>query len=113
MEDVSLPSKFPPLRTQTELSDRYTVAVWWALSIGPVLVFGGYHIERLIESGDIKNYSDAAKKIGVTRTRMTQIRNLLNLSPRIQEAILLGKITHSERQLRGITEVPDWERQGI
>ena len=72
-----------------------------------------YYIERLIEAGDIKNYSDAARKIGVTRTRMTQIRNLLNLSPRIQEAILLGKSTISERQLRGFAEVADWGRQGI
>ena len=72
-----------------------------------------YYIERLIESGDIKNYSEAAQKIGVTRTRMTQIRNLLNLSPRIQEAIILGKCRISERQLRGITEVADWGRQGI
>jgi len=72
-----------------------------------------YYIERLIESGDIKNYSEAAQKIGVTRTRMTQIRNLLNLSPRIQETILLGESRISERQLRGITDIPDWNRQEI
>ena len=72
-----------------------------------------YYIERLIESGDIKNYSVAARKIGVTRTRMTQIRNLLNLSPRIQESILLEECKISERQLRKITDIPDWNRQEI
>lgn len=53
----------------------------------------------------------------VTRARLTQIMNLLNLAPDIQEAILhlprveRGRDPITERQLRPIAAVVDWERQ--
>ena len=53
----------------------------------------------------------------VTRARMTQIMNLLQLAPDIQEELLFlprierGDALVHERQLRPIAAVPDWQKQ--
>ena len=51
-----------------------------------------YLVERLIENGAIRDYAEAARGIGISRARMSQLVNLLNLSVKNQEAILLGKL---------------------
>ncbi len=67
-----------------------------------------HHVERLVEQGSVKSYADAARQLGVSRARMAQITNLLNLSPRMQESLLLGKVYVSERELRQMVANPDW-----
>ena len=63
----------------------------------------------------MRDLADAARAIGVTRARMTQIMNLLLLAPEIQEAILdlrsatSGRDPVSERALRRIVAEPDWD----
>ncbi len=55
-----------------------------------------------------------AHQLAVTRARITQLVNLLLLSPQIQGTILIEphRVQHlSERQLRPITEEPDWQKQ--
>jgi hypothetical protein len=53
----------------------------------------------------------------VTRARVTQIMNLLNLAPDIQKDILFlprtasGRDHVSEWQVRHITAEPDWRKQ--
>lgn len=48
---------------------------------------------------------------------MTQIMDLLNLAPDLQEALLFlppvesGKDTVTERQLRSVTAETDWKKQ--
>lgn len=74
-------------------------------------------MQRLIDSGDVRDYAELARLGHVTRARMTQIMNLLNLAPDIQEEILflppveLGRDPIRELQLRPITLVPDWRKQ--
>ena len=76
-----------------------------------------HRIDGMIRVGELRNLADAARSIGVTRARMTQIMNLLLLAPEIQEAILnLPLVTNgrdpvSERQLRPIAAESDWVRQ--
>ena len=76
-----------------------------------------HKIDGMIRVGELRDLADAARSIGVTRARMTQIMNLLLLAPEIQEAILdLSLVTNgsdpvSERALRGIVAEPNWERQ--
>ncbi len=70
-----------------------------------------YKIERLVEAGELRDYADAARTLGMTRARLTQIVNLRWLTPRIQEAIIEGKISASERDLRSTACNPVWERQ--
>jgi hypothetical protein len=73
--------------------------------------------EELVRSGEVTDYADLARLGHVTRARMTQIMNLLNLAPSIQEELLfLPRMTHgrdpvSERDLRPISAVTAWNKQ--
>lgn len=74
-------------------------------------------MQRLIDSGTVRDYAELARLGHVTRARVTQIMNLLCLAPDIQEAILFlppidsGRDPIRELQLRPITLVPDWRKQ--
>ncbi len=59
-----------------------------------------HYIEKLIEEGRLRNYAEAATMLGVTRTRVSQLMDLVLLPADLQEAVLLGKTCSSERQLR-------------
>jgi len=73
--------------------------------------------ERLVKRGDIQDYADLARLGYVTRARITQIMNLLNLAPDIQEEILFlpntmkGRDPILEKDLRPVAAVPHWSRQ--
>ena len=78
-----------------------------------------HRIEGMIRSGEIRDWAEAARLVGVTRARMTQIANLLLLAPEIQEAILdvprvvKGSDQITERQLRETVSQVDWSEQRI
>jgi Arc/MetJ-type ribon-helix-helix transcriptional regulator len=62
-------------------------------------------IERQIQAGAFKDYSDVARHHGLTRARVTQLLDLTLLAPDLQEQILLAEAVDglepmSERQLR-------------
>ena len=38
-----------------------------------------HYVERLVEQGTVASYADAARQLGVSRARMSQILNLLTL----------------------------------
>lgn len=73
--------------------------------------------ERLIREGAIKDYAALARLGHVSRGRITQIMDLLNLAPDIQAAILYlprtteGRDPITEPQVRPITRIPDWRKQ--
>ena len=67
-----------------------------------------YHVERLIEAGAIPDYATAARSLGVTRARLTQLMNLLLLIPEIQQQVLLGCQRNTERALRRIAQEAEW-----
>ncbi|MBI3865339.1 MAG: hypothetical protein HY290_25980 [Planctomycetia bacterium] len=76
-----------------------------------------HRFEKLIRDGEVRDYADLARLGHVTRARLTQIMNLLNLAPDIQEEILFlpavtaGKDPIRERQMRPIMAEPDWQKQ--
>jgi DNA-binding transcriptional regulator YdaS (Cro superfamily) len=70
-----------------------------------------HYLEQLIESGAIKDYAAAARLLGVTRARLNQVVDLLNLAPALQEAILAGELAVSERGLRAVVREIEWGRQ--
>ena len=70
-----------------------------------------HYIERQIEDGTIPVYAAAARALGVTRARLTQIMNLLLLAPTIQERIAVGELVLTERALRRVVLEPDWDEQ--
>ena len=65
----------------------------------------------------ISDYAAAAELGHVTRARMSQITNLLNLAPDIQEAILFlppvesGRDPITEREIRSVLASIDWSEQ--
>lgn len=73
--------------------------------------------DELIRSGEITDQADLARLGHVSRARVTQIMNLLNLAPDIQEEILFLPRTTSGRDpvrdhmIRPIAVVLDWEKQ--
>jgi len=67
-----------------------------------------HHIEALIESGELRDYAHAARLLGITRARMTQIVNLRFLPIALQEDVLLGRVKSSERALRAALKEPVW-----
>lgn len=73
--------------------------------------------DGMIREGAVTDYADLARLGLVTRARMTQIMNLLNLAPDIQEEILFlprngaGKDPVAERNLRPLVAVASWNRQ--
>ena len=71
--------------------------------------------ERLVQDESIDSYAELARLGHVTRARMTQIMNLLNLAPDIQEQILfLSPATGlNERNLRPVVHCIDWNEQRI
>ena len=68
--------------------------------------------QRMVDAGELRDYADIARLGYVSRARVTQIMNLLNLAPDIQEALLFPTpILPTERQLRRLTAVVDWAEQ--
>jgi hypothetical protein len=65
----------------------------------------------MIRAGEIRDWAEASRLVGVTRARMTQIANLLLLAPEIQEALLGGHGQVTERDLRRVLRHSDWELQ--
>jgi len=74
-------------------------------------------LDGLVRSGAVTGYAEIARLGHVSRARMTQIMNLLNLAPDIQEGILFlprtehGRDPVRERHVRPIAAVPDWRKQ--
>ncbi|MBK8100634.1 MAG: hypothetical protein IPK26_26390 [Planctomycetes bacterium] len=61
-----------------------------------------HHIEALIERGDLRDYAAAARRLGLSRARLTQICDLALLAPDIQAAVLLGRVEPRDRHLRAV-----------
>ena len=71
------------------------------------------HFDELIRKGTVRDYADLAKLGGVTRARITQIMNLLNLPPQIQEWLLFLPGTRSGREMRAFCDLQDWIEQPL
>jgi hypothetical protein len=73
--------------------------------------------DALIRQGAVRDYAELARMGGVSRARISQVMDLLNLAPEIQEAVLLlprtvaGQDPVTERKVRSVTCELDWSRQ--
>jgi hypothetical protein len=74
-------------------------------------------MERSVREGEVSDYAALAALGPISRPRMSQIMNLTNLAPDIQETLLLlpktmaGRDLITERQLRQIAQTMDWSLQ--
>jgi AraC-like DNA-binding protein len=75
-----------------------------------------YQIKQYLEENPNKTASAIASWLGYSPSRVSQLLNLLSLSPQIQEEILLSEDSKiysiPEHKIRGITKEKDFERQG-
>jgi hypothetical protein len=72
--------------------------------------------QDMIDRGEIRDYAELARLGYVSRARVTQIMNLLNLAPKIQEDILclppaFGRGPVTERHLRELSAIIEWGEQ--
>ena len=66
-----------------------------------------------LADGSIRSFKEAVELLGVSQSRASQILRLLNLSPAIQEAVLMGESGATESRLRRVAEEVEWGRQGL
>ncbi len=84
---------------------------------GARLLALAHKIQRNIHAGIYADLADAARRLGLTRARVTQIVNLTLLAPAIQEQILAlppvttGRERITERALRRIVAEAEWAKQ--
>jgi len=95
----------PPVRPPVRRHAR--VAIMLALA---------HIIETFICQGQLRDQADAARRLGVTRARITQLLALLQLAPDLQERVLFleavdGIEPLTERALRPISHVRSWPDQ--
>jgi hypothetical protein len=73
--------------------------------------------DEMIRAGEVRDYADLARFGHLSRPRITQIMNSLNLAPQIQEASLLPnagpnlRLPITERGLRQVARSVAWEDQ--
>jgi hypothetical protein len=71
--------------------------------------------QEMVLRGEVRDYADLARLGYVTRARITQIMNMLNLAPDIQEEILGtdGLVIKNipERRIRLISQLVSWKYQ--
>jgi len=72
--------------------------------------------QAMVDRGEVRDYADLARLGFVSRARITQIMNLINLAPDIQEELLTSAPlqvddTIPERSLRQVTAVVEWSHQ--
>jgi hypothetical protein len=75
-----------------------------------------HHLQKAIDDGAVADRAAVARKLGLTRARVTQLLDLLLLAPDLQLAVLAmeaidGVEPSSERPLRRIAHEPIWGRQ--
>lgn len=68
--------------------------------------------QGLVDGGEMRDYADIARLGYVTRARVTQVMNLSNLAPDIQENLLFPDgLLPPERRLRKLASEVDWDAQ--
>lgn len=73
-------------------------------------------LKQAIDRGEYKDYADAARQIGLTRARVSQLMDLTLLASSIQEEILFlervdGIEPVTERGLRNVVKCAGWVAQ--
>lgn len=72
--------------------------------------------QEVVDRGEVRDYADLARLGFVTRARITQIMNLLNLAPDIQEQLLtpstlVAEAAAPECGMRPVAAVVGWGQQ--
>ena len=81
-----------------------------------VMLALAHKIRQAIDRGEIKDQAEAARMLGLTRARITQMIDLTFLSPSVQEDLLfleagIAAEPETERGLRRLVNVASWANQ--
>ena len=104
------PLLFPDKKPGTKIKKRRSVLSttnWYQKAL---------KYQRMLHSGIVKSKAELARKEGLSRARVTQILNLINLAPEIQNYLMITtdrkdlKIL-TERRLRDLTKITDCKKQ--
>jgi hypothetical protein len=115
--DVELTIDVPPRRARRSARPKATEAPATAPARLPRitrLMALAIKLQEMVDRGEVRDYADVARLGYVSRARMTQIMNLLNLAPDIQEYLLLlsgNARMLPERQLRPLARRARWADQ--
>jgi hypothetical protein len=103
---------------------RKRVALWEAPPPAPVrrpahvarLLALAHHLQSVIDRGLVPDRATVALRLGLTRARVTQLLDLLLLSPDLQDQVLHlealdGVEPLSERALRVVAHAGNWAEQ--
>lgn len=72
----------------------------------------GHRIVRAVESGEMRDFTEVARRMGVSQARVSMLVALTFLSPKIQEAILLGERGRIRyHRLVALARMEGWEEQ--
>ena len=67
-----------------------------------------YWIERQVQAGAFKDYREAAKRLGISHARVSQITGLLMVPAAMQADVLLGRVQPMERSMRAMATRTPW-----
>lgn len=71
-----------------------------------------HQVNNMLNTGELQGFRQISQWFGFSPARLSQILNLLLLSPQIQEKILFSKdLEITENAIRQIALIPDWEEQ--
>lgn len=76
-----------------------------------------HRIDMMIRDGELKDWAEAARLIGITRARMTQVAKLMLLNPVIQQEILMcttagvARVSPIERSVQNLPTEICWRQQ--
>jgi hypothetical protein len=99
--------EFSPEPSPTPMSRPARVAVLLALA---------HRIQGAIDRGELTSQAEAARRLGMTRARLTQLIDLTLLAPDVQERVLSlesvdGAEPLSQRALRPVAKARSWAEQ--
>ena len=83
-----------------------------------VMLALAHKLQDAIDRGVVRDRAEAARRLGLTRARVTQLMDLTLLAPEIQEQVLFleavdGVEPMSERRLREVVRVVGWRDQRV
>jgi len=75
-----------------------------------------HKIQDAIDRGVVRDRAEVARRLGLTRARLTQLMDLTLLAPDLQEQILFaesvdGVVPMRERELRTVAHAKTWDEQ--
>ncbi len=84
--------------------------------VAPRMLALAHHLQGAVDQGVVADRAAVARKLGLTRARVTQLLDLLLVAPDLQVAVLAleavdGAEAMSERALRAVAHAGSWVEQ--